>query len=170
MPAVHAVALPADFRQGRQGGGIVPLLRAGLLEGKALFQLLQAPGAGHHAADAGAVQGVLEALGGRQGLPRRGEGIAEQIPAAEGLHDGDSHLQPLAGLVELLPLRVHVQKGRGVVLGRPELLHILGSGLKVIAGIHAEHQHIDKPGPHRRQGRLGIVAGKADAADGPRRL
>ena len=165
MATVHAVALPTDFRQGRKGGGVVPLLLGRVLVGEAGPELLQIPGPRHHRSHARTGQGVVETLKKRQGPSRRGELGAEQISAADGLHDRNANPQPLAGLIEGLPLGVHVYQWLGIVVIVPQLLHMFPGWQKIVAGVDAEHEHRDLPTVYRLQRHLRIVAGQADAAN-----
>ena len=59
------------------------------------------------------------------------------------IHHRDADAQPLAGLLEGLPVRVHIDQLVVIGVFRPQILHILTGGLEVIAGIYAEHQDFD---------------------------
>ena len=158
------MALPADLGEGGEGGGVVPLLGAGILVGQGSFQVLSGPGPAHHAGHRRTGEGVVQALEGSERHPGGGI-LAEQVAAAEGFHHRDAHAQALAGLVEGLPLGVHVEKVLLIGLLRPEGVAVLAGGLEVVAGVDAEHDDVHVPALRRRQGHLRVVAGEADAPD-----
>ncbi len=167
MAAVHAVALPADAGEGGQGGGVVRFRLRGVSIGHGAARLLHRPGSRQHRGDGGPVQGVANTLIGGEGRPRRGILGVEQVPASKGFHHRDAHPQPLAAFVKPFPKGIHIQQRFFVVFGCPQLLQILPGRLEVVAGVDAEHQHVDFPAFHRCQSRLRVVAGKADGPDAP---
>ena len=153
--AVVAVDADAGGVPGGEGAqhGVVPLLRGGVQESQDPREVRPVPDAGQHREHPGLVQGVLEALVFREGLPEgRGLGV-EQLAAAEGLHHGDAHALRLAPAVEGHPL---LRAADGVV---PVVV--------VIAGVDAEHQKIQDPHVQDPVHHLGRVRAHADVPNGP---
>ena len=167
MPAIHAVPLPPHAGEGGKGRGVIPLRVGCRLIGERRLQLFQAPDARHHAGHGRAGQRIVDALVDGERLARGRKLLAEQVPAAEGLHHGDPDPQPLAGLIQPLALRVHVGQHARVAFALPELFAILIAGQQVVARVDAEHQHVDAPALHRSQGGLRVVAAHAQEADMP---
>ena len=89
----------------------------------------------------------------------------EKIAAAEAFHHGDAHAQPLAGLVQPLPVGIHVGKRMGIGFVRPKIVHVLARGLQVVARIDREHQNLDPALLDRALRNERIVARKPDVTD-----
>lgn len=97
--------------------------------------------------------------------PKGGALRLEQGASAQGLHNSDGHSGRLTGGVQLLT---------GLIYHKAALLHALElhqvidvglSGLHVIGGVDAEHQHVNDYTLHCLQGNVGIVGAHADMAD-----
>ena len=163
--AVHAVSLPADLRKSGEGGCIVPFLLGSVLIGEALKELLHRVGTRKDHGNAGAGQGIMDAL--VHGERRAGgrELRIQKVASAEAFHDSDADAPLRAEFVQALPFRIHIGELGSIGLVRPELLHIFICRLQVITGVDAEHQHFDGPAFHGFDGDLGIVAGETDMAD-----
>ena len=91
--------------------------------------------------------------------------LAQEIAAAKGFHDRNADAPALAFFVELLPFRVHIDELILVVIGSPELRYVIGTGQQVVAGVDAEHEHVNEAAAHSQESCLGVMAGKADRAD-----
>ena len=71
VATVHAVSVPAYPREGCQSRGIIALLLACFFIIKALLKLFGRARAGHDRGDAGAGQGIMDALVDRKGSSGR---------------------------------------------------------------------------------------------------
>ena len=165
VAAVHTMPLPMDPGKGGQCGGIVSCRLISLTVGGAALQLRHGVGTRQYHGYCRPGQSVGDALIDSQRHAGGGKLRVQQIASGEGFHHRDADAQPLAGLIQPLPVGIHVGQIGGVRFIGPELLHVLVGGLEVIAGVHGEHQYLDTAlgdGPLRHQG---VVAGQADVAD-----
>jgi len=83
VAAVHAMALPADIRKGRQRRSVVLFFVRGVFIGQVLFHFLYSPRAVHNRRYGRPVQGITHALERRQSLPCRRNIAVQQVAAAE---------------------------------------------------------------------------------------
>ena len=150
--AVHAHAVGVLGSEGAQNG-VVPLLGGGAAEAQNPLEVLPVPHAGKHRQNTGLVQSVLDALVLCQRLAE-GRGLRfQQLPAAESLHHRDAHALCLAAAVQRLAL-VHLADG---VLAL----------LVIVAGVDAEHHHVQDAQIQRLLHHGRRVRGKPHVADHP---
>ena len=165
VAAVHAVALPADVREGRQRRSVVLFFVRSVFVGQILLHFFDSPRAVHNRSHSRTVQGVAHTLERRDSFSGRRHIAAEQVAAAEGLHDRKAYAQPLARFIQPLPLGIHVDQRLCVAFGGPQQLEVFIAGLQIVAGIDAEHEHVDEAAFDGRQRRLRVMARHADAGD-----
>lgn len=137
MVAIDAVS-EGGLRGGVGDAGVVFFVGGGGEEVQDGVEILQVSDARTDAEDAGAVEGVLQALGVGESDAQGGGFAIEESAAVEGFHDGDADAHGFAFLVE-------GHAGEGVAAG-VDGVGVLAGFFEIVGGVDAEEHEIDETG------------------------